>query len=87
MMSEHSNATKLNSHVIKKMNASLLESSNEHICAHSKQIRDMVFHPLEHNELASVGLDAYINLIDLRINAVVSSLKSNYIYFCNIVLI
>lgn len=86
-MSQYSDATLFNSHVIRKMNGSLLEPSKEYIYAHKKPIRDMVFHPIENYLLASVGLDCHISLTDLRINTVVSSIDGNYIYFCNIVLI
>jgi len=86
-MSQQSDATTFNSYIIRKINASLLKSSNEYICAHSKQICDMAFHPLEHNHLASVGLDSRISLTDLKINKVVSYIRGNCIYFCNIVLI
>jgi len=69
------------------MNASLLEPSKEYIYAHKKPIRDMAFHPIDNHHLASVGLDCHISLTDLRVNTVVSSIKGNYIYFCNIVLV
>jgi len=69
------------------MNGSLLEPSKEYIYAHKKPIRDMAFHPIEHNLLASVGLDCHISLTDLNINTVVSSVDGNYIYFRNIALI
>lgn len=64
------------------MNASILESSKECIYAHKKQIRDMTFHPIEHNLLASVSLDKCINLTDLTSNTVVSSVEgnANFIY-------
>lgn len=69
------------SHVIRKVNASILEISRECIYAHKKQIRDMAFHPVEHNLLASVGLDKCVNLSDMMANIVVASLEGNiYIY-------
>lgn len=41
----------------------------------------MMFHPNEHNLLASVSLDKCINLTDLTSNTVVSSVEGNYNYF------
>lgn len=71
-----------NSHAIRKINASILEPSKECIYAHKKQIRDIVFHPVEHNLLASVGLDKCINLSDILSNIVVSSVEGiNYFIF------
>jgi len=67
-----------NSHVIRKLNGSIQELSKECIFAHKKQIRDMAFHPLEHNLLASVSLDKCINLTDVTCNQVVSSIDGNY---------
>lgn len=61
------------------MNAAILETSKESIFAHKKQIRDMSFHPFEHNVLASVGLDKCINLIDVTSNNVVSSIEGKYL--------
>jgi len=71
------------------MNVNLMKLSKEYICAHKKQIRDMVFHPYHENLLASVGLDSQISLTDLsiNINTVAFSMSGIYIYFCNIVLI
>jgi len=66
--------------VIRKLNGSILEASKECIFAHKKQIRDMAFHPLEHNLLASVSLDKCINLSDVTCNQVVSTIDGNYIY-------
>lgn len=63
------------------MNASILELSKECIYAHKKQIRDMVFHPVEHNLLASVGLDKCINLSDVISNMVVSSVEGIINYY------
>jgi len=68
-----------NTHVIRKLNGSILEASKESIFAHKKQIRDMAFHPLEHNILASVSLDKCINLTDVNCNQVVSTINGNYI--------
>uniref|UniRef100_A0A2S2PGK9 RING-type E3 ubiquitin transferase n=1 Tax=Schizaphis graminum TaxID=13262 RepID=A0A2S2PGK9_SCHGA len=73
VVSQHSDTTLFKSHVIRKMNGAILEPSKECIFAHKKQIRDMAFHPIEHNLLASVGLDKTINLTDLSVNTVVSS--------------
>lgn len=86
-MSQQSDTTTLDSYVIRKMDVKLMKLSKEYICVHKKQIRDMVFHPLHDNLLASVGLDSQINLTDLNINTVVSSMSGNYVYFCDIVLI
>jgi len=35
----------------------------------------MVFHPVEQNVLASVGLDKCVNLIDFTSNIIVSSIE------------
>ncbi|CAH1731349.1 unnamed protein product [Aphis gossypii] len=86
-MSQQSDTTTLDSYGIRKMDVQLMRLSNEYICAHKKQIRDMVFHPLHDHLLASVGLDSQINLTDLNIDTVVSSMSGDYIYFCDIVLI
>ena len=85
-MSQQSDTT-FNSYIIRKLNVQLMKLSKEYICAHKKPIRDMVFHPLHDNLLASVGLDSQISLTDLSINKVASSMSGNYIYFCDIVLI
>lgn len=53
--------------------------ADESVYVHTKQIRDMSFHPVEHHVLASVGLDKYINLMDLISNTVVSSINGNII--------
>jgi len=68
--------------VIRKLNGSILEATKEYIFAHKKQIRDMAFHPFEHNLLASVSLDKCINLTDVTCNQVISSLDGNHINFC-----
>jgi len=60
------------SHVIRKVNTSILELPKECIYAHSKAIRDMAFHPVEHNLLASVSLDKCIKLSDMVTNTVVA---------------
>lgn len=86
-MSQQSDTTTFNSHMIRKMNVKLMKPSNEFICVHKKEIRDMVFHPIDNNILASVGLDSQISLTDLSNNTVVSSISGNYICFCDIVLI
>ncbi|KAE9528787.1 hypothetical protein AGLY_012362 [Aphis glycines] len=75
VMSQQSDTTTLDSYVIRKMDVKLMKLSKEYICVHKKQIRDMVFHPLHDNLLASVGLDSQINLTDLNINTVVSSMS------------
>lgn len=75
--SQHSESPLFPSHVIRKINAAILTPSKECIYAHKKQIRDMSFHPVEHNLLASVGLDKCINLISLSSNNVVSSIEGN----------
>lgn len=67
-----------NTHVIRKLNASNLEIIVDCIYAHTKQIRDMTFHPNEINLLASVSLDKYIKLIDMGSNTVVSQLLGYY---------
>lgn len=67
-----------NTHVIRKLNASILEPSNECIYAHTKQIRDMTFHPNETNLLASVSLDKFMKLTDMVSNSVVSQLSGYY---------
>jgi len=59
-----------------------MEASKECIFAHKKQIRDMAFHPIEHNILASVSLDKCISLVDVNSNQVISSVDGNYINFC-----
>jgi len=74
VVSQHSDTTLFKSHVIRKMNGAILEPSKECIFAHKKQIRDMAFHPIEHNVLASVSLDKTINLTDLSVNTVVASI-------------
>jgi len=79
--------TTSNSYMIRTMNVKLIKLSKKYICAQKKPIRDMLFHPLHDNLLASVGLDNQISLTDLRINTVASSMSGNYIYFCDIVLI
>jgi len=80
VVSQHSESSLFsNSHVIRKLNGSILEASKECIFAHKKQIRDMAFHPLEHNVLASVSLDKCINLTDLNCNQVVSTIDGNCI--------
>lgn len=61
------------------MNGSILELSKECIFVHKKQIRDIAFHPFEHNLLASVSLDKCINLTDVSCNQLVSSIDGNYI--------
>lgn len=65
-------------HVIRKLNVTLLEPTKEIIGVHKKQIRDMTFHPLEHNLLASVSLDKCISLTDLVSNSVVSTVEGNF---------
>lgn len=80
-MSQHSESPLFNSHVIRKLNGSILEASKECIFAHKKQIRDMAFHPYEHNLLASVSLDKCISLMDVNCNQVISSVDGNYIHF------
>ena len=85
MVSQHSESPLFKSHVIRKLNASMLEPSKECIFAHRKQIRDMAFHPLDRNILASVSLDKCINLTDLSCNSVVSTIDGNYINFCIII--
>lgn len=65
------------------MNDTLKAPSEEKIYVHSKQIRDMSFHPIEHNVLVSVGLDKNVNLIDMLSNTVISNIECNtfiYIY-------
>lgn len=82
-MSQHSESPLFSSsHVIRKLNATLLEPTKECIYAHKKQIRDLTFHPLEHNLLASVSLDKCISLTDLVSNTVVSSVEGNFNFFC-----
>ncbi|XP_060878073.1 E3 ubiquitin-protein ligase RFWD3-like isoform X2 [Metopolophium dirhodum] len=78
VVSQHSESSLFNnSHVIRKLNGSILEASKECIFAHKKQIRDMAFHPLEHNLLASVSLDKCINLTDVNCNQTVSTIDVN----------
>jgi len=85
-VSQNSESPLFNSHVIRKLNGLILEASKEYIFAHKKQIRDMAFHPLEHNVLASVSLDKCINLTDLNCNTVVSSVDGIIILICVIYL-
>jgi len=59
--------------VIRKVNTSILELSKECIYVHSKAIRDMAFHPIEHNLLASVSLDKCIKLSDMVSNTVAAT--------------
>lgn len=54
------------------MNTSVLELSKECIFAHAKSIRDMAFHPVAYNSLASVSLDKCIKLSDMISNTVVA---------------
>ncbi|XP_022181276.1 E3 ubiquitin-protein ligase RFWD3-like isoform X2 [Myzus persicae] len=77
VVSQHSESPLFNSHVIRKLNGSILEASKECIFAHKKQIRDMAFHPYEHNLLASVSLDKCISLMDVNCNQVISSVDVN----------
>jgi len=70
--------------VIRKLNGSTLDVTKDCIFAHKKQIRDMEFHPYEHNLLASVSLDKCINLTDVTCNQVISSLDGKHINFCSI---
>ncbi|CAH1731348.1 unnamed protein product [Aphis gossypii] len=67
-MSQQSDTTTLDSYVIRKMDVQLMRLSNEYICAHKKQIRDMVFHPLHDHLLASVGLDSQIYIVSKSFN-------------------
>lgn len=83
-MSQHSESPIFNSHIIRKVNALVLEPSKECIYAHKKQIRDMTFHPIENNLLASVGLDKFIHLSDIVSNMVVSSVEGKPKKFGNI---
>lgn len=78
-MSQHSESPLFNAHVIRKVNALVLEPSKECIYAHKKQIRDMTFHPTENNLLASVSLDKCINLSDIISNMVISSVEGKHI--------
>lgn len=80
-MSHTPETTLFNKQVIRKMNTTLMIPLEENIYAHTKQIRDMAFHPIEHQVLASVGLDKCINMIDVMSNTVVSSIAGNIILF------
>lgn len=80
-MSHTPETTLFNKQVIRKMNTTLMIPLEENIYAHTKQIRDMAFHPIEHQVLASVGLDKCINMIDVMSNTVISSIAGNIILF------
>lgn len=76
-MSQQGEPPFINSHAIRKLNALILEPTKEYIYAHKKQIRDMSFHPIDHNQLVTVSLDKCVCLTDLSSNAVVSSVEGN----------
>lgn len=67
-----------NSYMIRKLNASILEPTNDCIYAHSNQIRDMAFHPTEPNILATVSLDKKLKLLDMASNSVIDVMGGDY---------
>lgn len=73
-MSQQS-ATIFNGHGIRKINASLLSPTRNFIHVHSKPIRDMTFHPVEHNLIATASLDKFVKLVDLISETVISSIE------------
>ncbi|XP_050419989.1 E3 ubiquitin-protein ligase RFWD3-like [Adelges cooleyi] len=63
-------------HGIRKINASILELAKGTVYVHKKPIRDMKFHPVDSNLLASASLDKFIKLTDFNSNAVVASVET-----------
>ncbi|XP_050539339.1 E3 ubiquitin-protein ligase RFWD3-like isoform X2 [Daktulosphaira vitifoliae] len=65
-----------NAHGIRKVNASIFELSKECVYAHKKTIRDMAFHPVDNNLIASASLDKCVKLTDFNSNGVIASVET-----------